>query len=61
MPRFGATRRFGPLTTALVLWDVWQRLSPQQRRWVLDQAQTHGPRLVKQAMDAQQRARRRRP
>ena len=44
-----------------MLWDVWHRLSPRQRRWVVDQARTHGPRLVKQAMDAQRaRASRRR-
>ena len=61
MPRFGLSRRFGPLGTALMLLDVWHRLSPRQRRWVIAQARTHGPRLVKQAMDAQRaRASRRR-
>jgi hypothetical protein len=59
MPRFGVTRRFGPLGTALIVWDVWQRLSPSQRRWLLDQARTHGPRIAKQAMDAQRSRRRR--
>jgi hypothetical protein len=49
----GFPRRIGPFGTALVLWDVWRRLPPQQRRWVVDQARNHGPRLVKQAMDAQ--------
>jgi hypothetical protein len=60
MPRLGLTRRLGPLGTALMLWDLWHRLTPRQRRWVLDRAKTHGPRLVKQAMDAQRERSRRR-
>lgn len=60
MPRFGLTRRLGPLGTALTLWDVWRRLPPKQRRFIVEQARTHGPRIVKQAMDAQ-RTRRKRP
>jgi hypothetical protein len=39
---------------ALTAWDVWRRLSPQQRRWITAQARTHGPRLAKQAWAAQQ-------
>ena len=58
MPRLGFNRRIGPFGTALLLWDLWHRLSPGQRRWVVEQARLQGPRLVKQAMDAQ-RARRR--
>ena len=54
----GLNRRIGPLGTALMLWDVWHRLSPAQRQWVVEQARVQGPRIVKQAMDAQ-RARRR--
>ena len=57
MPRL-VTRRLGPFGVALTLWDVWRRLPPKQRRWVVRQARAHGPRMVKQAMDAQ-RARRR--
>jgi len=58
MARLGLNRRIGPLGTALMLWDVWHRLSPAQRQWVVEQARVQGPRIVKQAMDAQ-RARRR--
>jgi hypothetical protein len=59
MPRLGFTRRLGPVGTALLVWDVWRRLPPPQRRWVLTQARTHGPRIVKQAVDAQKARRKR--
>ena len=26
------------------LWDIWRRLPPKQRRWLVEQARTHGPR-----------------
>jgi hypothetical protein len=60
MPRL-LTRRLGPVGAALTLWDVWRRLPPKQRRWVVQQARTHGPRMVKQAMDSQRTRRSRRP
>jgi hypothetical protein len=59
MPRL-TTRRIGPVGVALTLWDVWRRLPPKQRRWMMQQARTHGPRIAKQAVAAQ-RARRKRP
>jgi hypothetical protein len=59
MPRL-VTRRIGPLGVALTAWDVWRRLPPQQRRWMMQQARTHGPRLAKQAVAAQ-RAKRKSP
>jgi hypothetical protein len=58
MPRVPVTRRLGPFGTALMLWDVWRRLPPPQRRWVIEQARVYGPRLVQQAMDAQKKRRR---
>jgi len=60
MPRLGLTRRLGPVGVALTLWDVWRRLPPKQRRWVMRQARAHGPRIAKQAVDAQRARRRRR-
>jgi len=54
------TRRLGPVGIALTVWDVWRRLPPKQRRWVLKQARTHGPRVARQVVEAQ-RARRKRP
>jgi hypothetical protein len=59
MGRPGITRRVGPLGTAFALWDIWRRLPPRQRRWVLDQARHHGPRIAKQALEAQRTRRRR--
>jgi hypothetical protein len=60
MPRMKLTGRIGPVGTALTLFDLWRRLPPRQRRWVMKQARTHGPRLAKQALDAQRARRRRR-
>jgi hypothetical protein len=59
VPRLKLTRRLGPVGAALTLWDVWRRMPPRQRRWVLKQARKHGPGLAKRAMSAQ-RARRKR-
>lgn len=59
MPRLKLIRRVGPLGAALTLWDVWHRLPPKQRKWVAGQARKHGPRLAKQALQAQRDRRRR--
>ncbi len=60
MPKFPNTirRRVGPLTTALLVWDVWKRIPPKQRRMLLAQARKHGPRLAKQAYKARRRSKR---
>jgi hypothetical protein len=55
MPR---VPRLGPFGAAFALWDVWRRLTPKQRKWLAAQARTHGPRIAKQAMDAQKSKRR---
>jgi hypothetical protein len=60
MPRVKLTRKLGPVGAVLTVWDIWMRLPPRQRKWVLRQARVHGPRLAKQAIVAQ-RTRRRRP
>jgi hypothetical protein len=59
MPRPKLTRRLGPVGMALTMWDVWRRLPPRQRRWVLKQARHHGPRIAKQVYTAQQKRRKR--
>jgi hypothetical protein len=59
MPRTSLTKAVGPVGMALTAWDVWRRLSPQQRRWITAQARTHGPRIAKQAWAAQQAKRNR--
>jgi hypothetical protein len=53
------TRRVAPLTAALTAYDIWRRLPPKQRRWLAQQARYHGPRLAKQAYEAQRNRRRR--
>jgi len=59
VPRLKVTR-LGPVGIALTAWDVWRRLPPKQRRWVMKQARKHGPRVARQVVAAQ-RARRKRP
>jgi hypothetical protein len=59
MPRLKLTRRLGPVGAVLTAWDIWRRLPPKQRKWVAQQARKHGPRLAKQALDAQKNRRRR--
>jgi hypothetical protein len=59
MPRLKLTRRLGPVGAVLTAWDIWRRLPPKQRKWVAQQARKHGPRLAKQALDAQMNRRRR--
>jgi len=44
--------------TALTLVDLWRRIPPRHRRVIVRQAKIHGPRLAKQALQAQQRRRR---
>jgi hypothetical protein len=56
MPRLP---RLGPAGAAFALWDIWRRLTPKQRKWLTDQARTHGPRIAKQAMEAQKKKRKR--
>jgi len=62
MPRLRrlALRRAGPVGTALFLWDLWQRIPPKQRKRLLEQARTHGPRIARQAYDTRRRRRPRR-
>jgi hypothetical protein len=60
VPRLRLTRRLGPVGIALTVWDVWRRLPPRQRRWLLRQARKHGPRVAKQVYAAQRARRTRR-
>ena len=41
------TSRLRPVAIGLTLWELWRRLPPQQRRFVLGQARTHGPKVAK--------------
>jgi hypothetical protein len=57
--RLKLSRRIGPVGAVLTAWDIWRRLPPQQRKWVARQLRHHGPRVAKQALDAQRNRRRR--
>ena len=59
MARLKLTRRLGPVGAVLTAWDIWRRLPPRQRRWVTQQVRAHGPRVAKQALQAQRNRRRR--
>jgi hypothetical protein len=49
MPRLKLIKATGPITVALTMFDLWQRLPPKQRRLIAQQVRRHGPRLAKQA------------
>ena len=52
------TRKAGPIGVALMVWDVWRRIPPRQRRWLFKQARTHGPRVAKQVVASRAKKRR---
>jgi hypothetical protein len=60
MARNPFVRRAGPLGLALTLYDAYRRLSPRQRRRLLEVTRKHGPRLAAKALRAGANARRRR-
>jgi hypothetical protein len=43
-------RTAGPVGLALTAFDVWQRLSPRQRRLLLGQARRYAPLIAAQAV-----------
>jgi hypothetical protein len=51
-------RKTGAVALALTAYDIWRRIPPQHRRRLMREAQKHGPRLAKAAVD---RVRRRPP
>ena len=61
MPRLTRLRP-GPIGLALTLLDVWNRMTPRQRKQVIELARKHGPRAAERLMELQTKARRgRRP
>jgi hypothetical protein len=50
------TRKIGPLGVALTAWDIWHRLSPRQRKQVLNIARKHGPAVAARVLRAAGRA-----
>jgi hypothetical protein len=47
---FRVARRAGPLGLALTAYDIWRRLSPRQRRMLVESARKHGPRVASAAV-----------
>jgi hypothetical protein len=48
----------GPVATGVFVWSLWQRLTPAQRRVLLEAARRHGPKVAAATVAA---ARARRP
>jgi hypothetical protein len=42
----------GPVAIGWMLYGVWSKLPPKQRRQLLDAARTHGPRVASAAVAA---------
>jgi len=40
-------RRSLPWATTLILWDIWRRLPPAQRKLILAHVRRHGPRVAR--------------
>jgi hypothetical protein len=47
--------RAKPAAAAFMLWELWWRLPPKQRSYLLAQARTHGPKAAKGAVNAVRR------
>ena len=45
-------RRPTPWALTLVMWDIWRRLPPAQRRQLMRAARKHGPKLAARAAKA---------
>jgi hypothetical protein len=50
--------RPGPIAVTVALFDLWKRLSPQQRRQVMAMSRRHGPGGAEKATELRRRARR---
>jgi hypothetical protein len=48
-------KRLRPVAIGLTLWEVWWRLPPRQRRFVMGQVRKHGPTVAKSALKAAKR------
>lgn len=58
MPRPLRKLRPAPWAMAMVMWDVWKRLSPSQRRQLLALARKHGPTVAAKATEFRRKRRR---
>lgn len=55
MPRRLRNLRPGPWAMTLVLWDLWKRLTPAQRRQVMAMVRRHGPTVAAKAAKLRRR------
>jgi hypothetical protein len=44
-----------PWAVTIMMWDIWRRLPPEQRRQLLSAARKHGPKLAARAAKATRR------
>lgn len=57
MARLRSKLRPGPIAVTVALWDIWQRLSPKQRRQIMAMARRHGPTVMTKATELRRRRR----
>jgi hypothetical protein len=48
--------RPGPVGLAITLYDVWRRLSPKQRKQLLNLAREHGPKVAARVAKVRRRS-----
>jgi hypothetical protein len=46
------SKRLRPIAIGLTLWEIYWRLPPRQRRFLVGQVRKHGPRAAKTAYNA---------
>lgn len=49
--------RPAPWAMAMVMWDLWRRLTPKQRRQVMTMVRRHGPTVITKATELRRRRR----
>jgi hypothetical protein len=49
--------RPGPIAVTVALFDVWKRLTPQQRKQVMAMVRRHGPTVAAKATELRRRRR----
>lgn len=57
MPRPLRKLRPAPWAMAMVMWDLWKRLTPAQRRRVMAMVRRHGPTVATKATEFRRRLR----
>lgn len=50
LPMRSPSKRLRPVAIGLTLWEIYWRLPPSQRRFLIGQVRKHGPRAAKSAI-----------